>query len=94
MVNQFNDTTAPIIAIELFKDDGHWSRKTIIDENCFAQLIRVINYAHDQGGKRVIIINRTDYFSDDELMTQIITQLPDREKKRTTDRLRLLLGLN
>ena len=44
--------------------------------------------------KKCIAINRTDYFSDDELMTQIITQLPDREKKRTTDRLRLLLGLN
>ena len=53
MVNQFNDTTAPIIAIELFKDDGHWSKKTTIEENCFEQPIRVINYAHDQGGKKV-----------------------------------------
>ena len=57
-----------------------WDNVTKITPDSFDQLIRVINFAHDKGGKRVVIINRTDYFSHDDLIRQIITQLPDREK--------------
>ena len=58
-------------------------------------IMSVINFAHDQGEKRVVIINHTDTFSDNkDLLNQIFKQLPTSEKQRTTDRLKSLLGIH
>lgn len=54
------------------------------------QLVRVLNYAHDQGGRRVILINQTSY-SNEQLLAQIETQLPRTERERSLSRLKLLL---
>jgi len=91
-VKSFVHTHSPVIAVELL-EDIHWSDKKIVHDTCFRQLMSVINFAHDQGGKRVVIINNTDTFSNEALLEQIIKQVPESEKERTTDRLRLLLGL-
>ena len=91
-VKSFVDTTSPVIAIELLEHE-HWSGKKMINDTCFKQLMSVINFAHDKGGKRVVIINHTDNFCNKTLLEQIIKQVPESEKARTTDRLRLLLGL-
>ena len=50
------------------------------------QLIRVINYAHDLGRKKIIIVNCTS-LSHDELLKELKNIIPEREKKRTIDRL-------
>ena len=94
-VKSFTYTALPVIAVELLEDKlkVYWRDGQIIEDTCFKQLMSVINFAHDQGGKRVVIINHTDSFSNEALLAQIIKQVPDSEKERTTDRLRLLLGL-
>ena len=91
-VKPFTATTKPVIAVELL-EAKHWKDGQIVHDTCFRQLMSVINFAHDQGGKRVVIINHTDTFSNDALLHQIIKQVPNSEKERTGDRLRLLLGL-
>ena len=92
-VRQFVQTAAPVIAVELLEKQ-HWKGYKIIEYFCFKQLMSVINFAHDQGGKRVVIINHTDTFFNEGLLEQIFKQIPDAEKQRTTDRLKLLLGIH
>ena len=50
----------------------------------------MLNYAHDQGGRRIILINQTSY-STEQLLIQIKAQLPEAESERTWSRLILLL---
>lgn len=89
-VRIFDKTDHTAIAIELTQDT-HWSGKEIINENCIKQLLSVVNFAHDQGGRQVLILNNTT-FSHKEIYEKIKLQLPEREKQRTISRLEQLLG--
>ena len=85
----FEKTDCKTIAIEL----GEWKEYKEISPNSMDQLIRVLNYAHDQGGRRVMLINQTR-FTNDQLLQQIKSQLPEAERERTWSRLQLLLCEN
>jgi hypothetical protein len=85
---KFEKTTRRTIAIEM--GEYKWDFGREIDSTCMEQLIRVLNYAHDQGGRRVILINQTCY-SSEQLLLQIKAQLPSSERERTWSRLMLLL---
>jgi hypothetical protein len=88
-IKAFEKTDRKIIVVELL-DDTDYSGKEIIQDNCLAQLLRVINYAHDCGGKRVVFLNNTK-FSDEEMLSKIKDAIPEREKERTLARIDALL---
>ncbi len=84
-VKFFANTDKRIIAIEISKPDGY-------NCHCFQNLLAVINYAHDQGGKRVIIVIKQETrMSDAEFITAIKDEMPEAERERTSTRLNLLL---
>ncbi len=82
----FEKSTCKTIALEMREDIG----------SCYGYcesmgyLISVLNYAHDQGGRRIILINQTS-FSTEQLLAQIKKNLPSSERERTWSRLMLLL---
>lgn len=88
-IKPFERTDKPYIAIELL-DEIDWNGKEIIQGGSLAQLLRVINFAHDAGGKRIIILNNTK-FSDKELIQKIKEGIPEREEERTISRLNAIL---
>lgn len=96
---QFEKTTCKTIALEIKETSNHhqydvekeiWYFGKQIDDSSMRQLISVLNYAHDQGGRRVILINQTSY-SPEALRSQIQAQLPKAESERTWARLQVLL---
>ncbi len=87
--SKFEKTNCKKIALEMREYNSPFSGKKI-DSNSMDQLIRVLNYAHDQGGRRIILINQTSY-SAEQLLIQIKAQLPKSESERTWSRLVLLL---
>lgn len=87
--SKFEKTTCKTIALEMRDYNSFFSGVEINSTSMF-QLIRILNYAHDQGGRRVILINQTS-FSSEELLLQIKKQLPKSERERTWSRLMLLL---
>lgn len=87
--SKFEKTTCKTIALEIREYNSLFSGKEI-DSTSMDQLIRVLNYAHDQGGRRIILINQTSY-STEQLLIQIKAQLPKSESERTWSRLTLLL---
>ena len=86
---QFEKTTCKTIALEI-KEYNHFHFGKTIDNSSMRQLISVLNYAHDQGGRRVILINQTSY-SPKAFLSQIQAQLPKGESERTWARLEALL---
>ena len=90
-VKPFSETPKPIIAVELL-ESIHFDGTIIIEYNCFSQLLNVIEFAHNNRERRVIIINNTS-LSNEGLLGQIIKQMPKGEEKRSIERLRLLLGI-
>lgn len=91
-MNPFSSTEKKSVVVELL-EDMHWSgKKTIIDEDGFAQLLRVIHHCFDSGGKKLMIVNSTN-FPDDQLLEKILEQLPESEKERLSARIKdMLLG--
>ncbi|HAU1718488.1 TPA: hypothetical protein JBI80_14065 [Legionella pneumophila] len=87
--SKFEKSTCKTIALEMREYNSSYLGKEI-DSTSMDQLIRVLNYAHDQGGRRIILINQTSY-STEQLLTQIKAQLPKSERERTWSRLMLLL---
>lgn len=86
---KFEKTSCKTIVLELKEYNYQYSEKSINDD-CMEQLLRILNYAHDQGGRRLILINKTSYGSK-EFLAQIKKQLPKAEQERTWSRLMLLL---
>ena len=82
----FTQTKAKTIVLEL-NDNG--DDKTI-SWIAAGQLIHLVNYAHDKGGRRVIFVNKTK-LSTDELLLQIEQRIYRNEKERTISRLQNLL---
>jgi len=85
----FEKTTCKTIALEI-REHNYFLTEKKIDSTSMEQLISVLNYAHDQGGRRVILINQTSY-SSEALLSQIKDQLPQSERERTWSRLQVLL---
>lgn len=85
----FEHTNYKTIALEIGETNYRFCEKKI-SLYSMNQLIRVLNYAHDQGGRRVILINKTSY-SHEQLLIQIKAQLPKSESERCWSRLTLLL---
>lgn len=86
----FEKTSCKTIALEVREFySGAWG-KTKIDPRSMQNLVSVVNHAHDEGGKRVILINQTN-FSPAGLLLQIKEQLPESERERTWSRLMLLI---
>jgi DNA replication protein DnaC len=88
-VRNFEFTSCSTIAIEIMQYNSiNYSCE--IDSDSMSQLLAVINYSHDQGGKKVIIINRTE-FSHQELLTKFEAKINEKERARTMSRLNNLL---
>jgi hypothetical protein len=87
--SKFEKTTYKTIALEIKEFNSSYFGKTI-DYHSMDQLMRVLNYAHDQGGRRIILINQTS-FSTEQLLAQIKKELPSSERERTWSRFMLLL---
>lgn len=87
-VRKFESTRCSVIAIELQQWKSTFSGN-VVDDESMSQLLRVVNYAHDCGGKKIIIINQTQ-FSHQELMEKIKIKMDDREKERTIARIEQL----
>lgn len=85
---KFEKSSCTTIAIEM--TEISYCRKEI-SIMCMEQLIRVLNYAHDHGGKRIIIINQTS-FNTEQFLVQMKAQLQGSEIERTWSRLMLLLS--
>lgn len=85
----FTQSDYQTIILELSEEHCDFSGKEV-NHNSIKQLIRVLNYAHDQGGRRIILLNKTS-FSPEQLLIQIAKQLPSSERERTWSRLMLLL---
>jgi len=88
-INTFEKTQCKTIALEITAYDSYEPERKI-NYSPMSQLIRVLNYAHDQGGRRVILINQTG-LSPEQLLVQIKKQLPVAERERTWSRFMLLL---
>lgn len=86
---KFKKSAYKTIALEM-REDNDSCRGKIIALNSMDQLICVLNYAHVQRGRRIILINQTT-FSSEELLIKIKAQLPESERKQTLYRLELLL---
>lgn len=84
-VKPFESTNCDIVAVELLQRTN-WNGKEIVQEDSLNQLLRVINYAHDSGGKKVIIVNHTK-FTHEELLVAIKAGISEREKERTSARI-------
>ena len=87
--SNFEKTSCKTIALEMREYHSRFFGKKI-DEDSVHQLIRVLNYAHDQGGRQIILINQTSY-SHEQLLIQIKAQLPSSERERTWSRLMPIL---
>lgn len=85
---KFEKTECKTIALEM--REYKFLSGIDVDDASISQLVRLLNYAHDQGGRRVILINQTS-FSNEELLMRIKNQLPKSERERTRARLMLLL---
>lgn len=88
-VSPFEKTTHKTIVLEMGESNSSYFGKSI-DPDTMEQLIRILNYAHDKGGRRIIFINQTS-FSHEELLAEIKKELPKSERERTWSRLMLLL---
>jgi hypothetical protein len=84
-VRTFERTNCNVIAVELLHAT-HYSGKDIINKDCLDQLLRVINYAYDSGGRKIILVNKTK-FSHSEMLDKIKEDIPKREKERTLARI-------
>lgn len=84
-IKRFEQSSCDVIAVELLRQPKDWKGREVND-NCVEQLLRVINYAFDRGGKKIIIVNATG-FTQQELITQIKIHIDERDKERTIARL-------
>lgn len=84
----FEHTDNKTIVVEL--GETNYFQVKQIASSSMSYLISVLNFAHDKGGLRIILVNKTS-FSNDELYQQVIAQLPEHEKERTKSRFQLLL---
>ena len=89
-VKAFEKTSKTTIIVELLAYYQVLDKKMLLEENCLAQLLRVVNYAHDCGGKKIILLNKTE-FSHAELLDKIKESLRSKEKERTLARINALL---
>ncbi len=80
-IRKFEKTQFSVIAIEISIDNNY----------SLPQFLRVINYAHDQGNKKVIIINRTNS-NPAELLIKIKEEINSKERERSMARIEALLS--
>lgn len=94
-IRKFKRTDHDIIAIEMIckkksvYQDSKITLYDAINEQCVDQLLRVVNFAFDNGGKKVIVVNSTD-FSQKKLMKEIIKKINVSEKVPTIARINQL----
>lgn len=86
----FEKTRQNVIAVEIKDWYSSLDKKYKVDSYCMRQLIAVLNYAHDTGGKQILFINQT-HFNCNELLEQMRQSLPEEERERSWDRLKSLL---
>lgn len=67
-----------------------WREEAIINKDSISQLLSVVHYAHDTGGKKILLVNHT-IFSERELLVKIEEAIPEKERERTMPRIRGLL---
>lgn len=79
-----------IIAVELF-EATHWSGEKIVNPDDLDQLILACHYCFDQGKRKLIIINRTN-FPHDHFLQKILQKVRIEEKERVRARLNDLLS--
>jgi DNA replication protein DnaC len=84
----FEKTKHTYIAVEILSEISH--KQVYIDSDCLRQILSLINYAHDHGGKKIIFINRTT-FSHSECLEKIKEEIGRSEKERTISRMNCLL---
>ncbi len=89
-VKIFEKTDRAFIVVEIKSYFSFADKENQILPDCVDQILSVINYAHDQGGKKVIIINRTT-FNHAMLLEKIKKEINHQEKERTISRMDTLL---
>lgn len=89
-IRPFEGTQCDMIVIEITQEYFSVWERMALDSESVAQLLRVVNYAHDHGEKKVVIVNRTD-FSHQQLIKEIQEEIPERERERTIARIENLL---
>ncbi len=63
-IKRFEQSSCDIISVELLRQPKNWRGQEVnqeVNDDCVKQLLRVINYAHDCGGKKIVIINATGF---------------------------------
>lgn len=87
----FEKTDCSFIALDLIQEDyGIFKQKYKLSRACKSQLLNILNYAHDNGNKKVIFVNNTG-LSHEELYNKIKESIPKSEKERSISRLEALL---
>lgn len=80
-VRPFEKSKHAFIAIEILSNS-----RMEMNSECLCQMLRIIHYAHDHGGKKLIVINRTS-FSSSVCLEKMKEKIGGREKERTISRM-------
>jgi len=94
-IRPFQASEKPTIALEIIDSKSLYFKNKAqhgINYFSFLHLLQIVNWAHNEGSKKIVLINKTP-FSENELIEKILYQLPESEAQRTKDRLLLLLGI-
>jgi DNA replication protein DnaC len=89
-VRVFEKSDRTIITVEILSRFLESIKKRIFDGDCISQILSVINFAHDKGGKKVIFINKTS-LPHSVLIENIKEEIKVTEKERTISRMENLL---
>lgn len=52
-IKAFEKSSFDVVAVELLRRPKDWADREV-DLGCVQQLLRIINYAHDRGGKKLL----------------------------------------
>lgn len=88
-VRNFEGTKHEIIALEIHIGERLFGPEKI-DDDSMKYLLSIINFSHDTGGKKIILINCTD-LTHEELLKKIKEEIPSAEKERAIARLDQLI---
>lgn len=91
-VRQFQKTAKPLIAVEIRTETAYQQNRALcFQKDCLSNLLKVVNYAFDNGEKKVVLINYSE-FPPRELIERLVQAMPLEDKEAFRVRLGLLLS--
>lgn len=85
----FECTPCEVIVVDLMPDKSYIKGMIVLHDSIM-QLCSIVNFAHDQGERRVIFVNKTQ-FTEEELLSKIEREISLHDRERTMARLNQLL---